>query len=68
MYELSKKILANVSFDNVLFKKELLKALQWIREEEISLLQAWCIDTFGNTHRDIIHTVFQMNGGLSMSA
>jgi hypothetical protein len=32
MFELTKKILRNVSFDPKLFRKELIKSLNWIRD------------------------------------
>lgn len=58
MFELSKEILQKVSFDRRLFKKELLKALRWVKKEEKLLLKAWCLATFGNRYNDIIREVF----------
>ena len=48
MLEMTKLVLQRVSFDSHLFKKELLKALKWLKKEEAIALQAWCIATFGN--------------------
>ncbi len=33
MFELSKNILEKVSFDKALFRKELTKAMQWLKPE-----------------------------------
>jgi hypothetical protein len=59
MLELTKKILTRVSFDPVLFQKELSKALGWIKDsEEIKRLKDWCIIEFGNRYPTIIQTAF----------
>jgi hypothetical protein len=58
MYELSKEILQKVSFDKILFKKELLKALRWLKQEEAMMLKAWCLATFAN-YSDVISEVFE---------
>jgi ACT domain-containing protein len=60
MYEFSKKVLLKVSFDRVLFKKELLKTKKWLKREESIMLQAWCLSTFGHIYRDTIMDVFEM--------
>jgi uncharacterized protein YjhX (UPF0386 family) len=59
MFEMSKKILVRVSFDRALFKKELLKAVRWIKPDEKLLLQVWCLSTFGHAYKDIILEVFR---------
>lgn len=59
MYELSKHILQKVSFDRSLFRKELLKAVRWLKPDEKLLLQVWCISTFGHVYRDVINEVFE---------
>lgn len=58
MLELSKKILYQVSFDKKLFRKELVKAIKWINKDEIVLLRAWSIATFGHLYGDVILDVF----------
>ena len=58
MLELSKQILLKVSFDKILFQKELLKALRWIKQEEALLLRAWCLATFGNQYKELILEVY----------
>ena len=58
MLELSKQILLKVSFDKKLFKKELVKALRWIKKEEALLLRAWCLATFGSQYKELVLEVF----------
>jgi len=65
MLELSKQILQKVSFDRKLFKKELKKALRWIKPQEQSQLKAWCLLTFGAIYNDVILEVFETNIGAS---
>jgi len=59
MLELSKKILQNVSFDKMLFKKELTKALKWCKPNEKLLLKVWCLTTFGSIYKDVIVDVYK---------
>lgn len=59
MLELTKKVLKKVSFDALLFQKELLKSLKWITDaEEIVKFREWCIIEFGSTHPLIIKKAF----------
>lgn len=59
MFELTKKILRNVSFDSQLFQKELNKALKWITDaEEIKRFREWCIVEFGAKYPVIINKAF----------
>ena len=58
MFELSKNILSKVSFDPSLFRKELMKSINWIKPSEKTLLQVWCLATFGNEYKDEIIDVF----------
>jgi len=43
MLEYSKLILENVSFDPALFKKELLKAIKRLMDNEAEQLLTWCV-------------------------
>lgn len=61
MLEMSKQILQKVSFDRKLFKKELLKSINWIKPSERVQLKIWCLATFGATYRDVILEVFESN-------
>ncbi len=59
MLELTKKILKTVSFDALLFQKELNKALKWITDaEEIKKFQEWCITEFGSIYPHVIRKAF----------
>jgi hypothetical protein len=58
MYELSKEILQKVSFDKILFRKELSKAVKWLKKEEVQLLKIWCLSTFTH-YSDVISEVFE---------
>ncbi|MEO8761585.1 MAG: hypothetical protein ABI388_09225 [Bacteroidia bacterium] len=59
MFELSKKILEKVSFDKMLFKKEMIKAIKWIKPNEKIVLKMWCLATFGNQYKEEITEVFK---------
>ncbi|MEW6468130.1 MAG: hypothetical protein AB1458_04360 [Bacteroidota bacterium] len=59
MYELSKQILEKVSFDKMLFRKELTKAVKWLKPDERMLLYAWCLSTFGHMYKDVIVDVYK---------
>ena len=59
MFEYSKEILTKVSFDRTLFKKELRKAIKWLKYDERKLLMIWCIATFGNKYGDVISQAFR---------
>jgi hypothetical protein len=59
MLEMSKMILEKVSFDRFLFKKELMKAVRWVKPDEALLLKAWCLATFGHLYGDVIREVYK---------
>ena len=59
MLEFCKSILEKVSFDQVLFKKELIKSIQWINTKDAKSLRKWCIEMYGNKYSDIIQHAFQ---------
>lgn len=46
MLNYAKNILAAVSFDNELFKKEFTKLSDWLSQDEAQSLMHWCIKTF----------------------
>lgn len=62
MFEYTKQILTKVSFDKVLFRKELRKAIQWLKKDERKMLMVWCLTTFGHRYGDIINEVFKRFG------
>ena len=57
MYEMSQLILDRVSFDKTLFRKELTKAVKWLKPKERTLLYVWCLANFG-MYRDVVLEVF----------
>ena len=59
MFEYSKEILTKVSFDRTLFKKELRKAIKWLKYDERKMLMIWCLATFGNKYGDVISQAFR---------
>ncbi len=59
MLEYTKTILQKVSFSPALFGKELKKSLKWLPKDEIYLLRAWCLVTFGDIYLDIIQDTFR---------
>ncbi len=59
MFEYTKKILLKVSFDKSLFKKELSKAMLWLKNDERHMLKLWCMATFGRHYYDVILEVFK---------
>jgi hypothetical protein len=58
MLEYTKTILQKVSFSPALFGKELKKSIQWLQKEEVMVLKAWCIITFGDLYMDSIQEAF----------
>ena len=40
------QVLSKVTFDLVLFEKELRKSIRLLVEEEVPQLKRWCLDTF----------------------
>jgi hypothetical protein len=59
MMEFSKQVLQKVSFDQRLFKKELIKARKWVGQGDQLVLKAWCLATFGHLYKDVIVEVFK---------
>ena len=53
-----KTVLTKVSFDSVLFEKELKKAIELLIGEEIQELKQWCYNLFGNQHKAILNRCF----------
>ena len=57
MLEFTKKILSKVSFDKVLFQKELTKSIRWLNKKELIKLKIWSLTTFSQ-YKNIILEVF----------
>jgi hypothetical protein len=58
MLEYAKVILPKVSFSKELFRKELIKCIGWVEEDQRDELYDWCIENFKETYPDIISSVF----------
>jgi hypothetical protein len=59
MLDMSKTILEKVSFDRILFRKELSKAVIWLKPHEKTMLKVWALTTFGHMYKDVIMDVFK---------
>jgi hypothetical protein len=53
-----KTVLTKVSFDALLFEKELRKAIKLLVADELSELKNWCYTSFGNQHEAILNRCF----------
>lgn len=58
MLELSKKVLEKVSYDRFLFRKELKKAIKWVKRDELMALYGWCLISYGHLYKDVISDCF----------
>ena len=58
MLEHSKHILERVSFDRKLFRKELLKAIKWLKKEEAVMLKVWCLSNFV-VYTEVINVIYK---------
>lgn len=58
MIEYARIILPKVSYSSDLFRKELMKCIHWIEEENIEELFQWCKNNFGHIHPKIIEEAF----------
>ena len=56
-----KTVLTKVSFDALLFEKELRKAIKVLVAEEINDLKNRCYASFGNQHEAILNRCFVVN-------
>lgn len=53
-----KTVLTKVSFDSILFEKELRKAMKMLLREELQELRRWCYATFQGQHGEILNRCF----------
>lgn len=53
-----KTVLTKVSFDALLFEKELRKAIKVLIADEINELKNWCYARFGSEHGAILNKCF----------
>ncbi len=54
-----KIILEKVSFDKILFEKELKKGMNLLLPEEVKELKGWCYDKFGSMYRTVLNKIFK---------
>lgn len=57
MLNLTKYVLEKVSFDQKLFKKELIKATKALKKEELMLLYTWGIVQFAAEHQAMVKEI-----------
>lgn len=53
-----KTVLTKVSFDALLFEKELRKAIKVLVADELKDLKMWCYTRFGTQHEAILNRCF----------
>ncbi len=58
MLDYFKTILKKVSFDTMLFEKELKKAIKSLIDTEINELRKWCYKHFGHVHGPVLERCF----------
>jgi hypothetical protein len=61
MFEYTKQILTKVSFDKNLFRKELTKAVRFLKKDEKRLLKIWCVATFAAYYSIVIEVFRKMS-------
>ena len=67
MLKYSQVILEKVSFNEVLFAKELKKALSYLDKKERREFQHWCYHSFSKKYKDILDDTFQDKQELSLA-
>ncbi|NOZ46874.1 MAG: hypothetical protein GXO79_08830 [Chlorobi bacterium] len=54
MLEHQKTILKSISYNPVLFKKELKKSVKWLSSDDLIMLYDWLIANFGRNYLQLI--------------
>ena len=62
MIEYVKMILLKVSFDKMIFQKELIKALNVLKHDELGDFRKWCYKEFFGIHPHVLNFAFQESG------
>ncbi len=57
MFELCKTVLNGVHEDKSLFRKELIKSLSWLNQEDQEKFQNWVRERFRYEHADVIDEI-----------
>lgn len=58
MLEYAKVILPKVSFSRELFRKELIKCIKWVEEDQVQELYSWCYQKFQKMYPDVLAEAF----------
>jgi hypothetical protein len=61
MLEYVKTILSKVSFDAVLFEKELRKGIKLLIRDEVEELRKWCYSNYNSEYHQVLHRCFAYN-------
>ncbi len=61
MLEYAKEVLTKVSFDRLLFEKELTKAITALEPQENEKLKQWCYESFSYSFMGIFSRAFSTN-------
>jgi len=54
MLEHQKLIIRNLSFDKNLFRKELIKSVEWLSPTEFTELKKWVFSNYSESHGEVI--------------
>jgi hypothetical protein len=64
MLEYARVILPKVSFSRELFRKELVKCINWVGDSEVNSLKEWCFENFMEMYPDILAEAFKMKAAV----
>ena len=64
MLEYARVILPKVSFSRELFRKELVKCINWVGDSEVNSLKEWCIENFMEMYPDILAEAFKLKAAV----
>ena len=59
MFEYEKLILQKVSYNNKLFKEELIKSIKEIQHDQLGKFKYWVMDNFYHSHFEEIDEVYK---------
>jgi hypothetical protein len=64
MLEYARVILPKVSFSRELFRKELVKCINWVTDSELDSLKEWCFENFMDMYPDILTDAFKIKAAV----
>jgi hypothetical protein len=59
MLEYAKVILPKVSFSRELFRKELIKCINWVEPKQVPELRTWCYKNFTQLYPNVLAEAFE---------